>query len=69
MTTYAVDLATVREWLVKMRHADSLLTTFDDTEFAAGLAALAASSERSLGGALHLVVDDDLVVLLRAARN
>jgi SAM-dependent methyltransferase len=52
----ATAIPIVREWLIKMRHADSLLTALTDEEFGAGLAALGEADERSLSGALHLAV-------------
>ncbi len=52
----ATPVSIVIEWLVKMRHADSLLSALSDTEFDAGLEALGRSDERSLSGALHLAV-------------
>jgi SAM-dependent methyltransferase len=49
-------LSEVRAWLVRMRHVDTLLTTFTDHEFDTGLATLDAEAEPLLGGSLHLVV-------------
>ncbi len=48
-------VAEVRQWIVKVRHADTLLTALSDDEIAAGLAALDSSDVATLGGSLHLL--------------
>jgi SAM-dependent methyltransferase len=52
----ATPVSIVIEWLVKMRHADSLLSALSDAEFDTGLGALRRTDERSVSGALHLAV-------------
>jgi hypothetical protein len=52
----ATPVPIVSEWLIKMRHADSLLTALTDQEFGAGLAALSQTDQQSVSGALHLAV-------------
>jgi SAM-dependent methyltransferase len=48
-------VADVRTWIETMRHADTLLTAFADSEIAAGIENLEDHGPESLGSGLHLV--------------
>jgi len=49
------SVASVRTWIETMRHADTLLTAFTDSEIAAGLKTLEDRRPESLGSGLHLI--------------